>query len=172
MNSIAQKDNRLMIFIDNSNIFKGFKKYRIKADYDKLKSLIVQDRRLEKIILYEGIVYPIKNKKKRWYNDLKKLSGYTIQTSFDKAISHEVFEKKVDIRIAIDMVSFAYEDKYDIAALVSGDGDFLPVIKKLKDLEKQVEIWAFKYSLANVLKKIITSKHLYYLDSFLDKMKI
>ncbi|TXT63836.1 MAG: NYN domain protein [Promethearchaeota archaeon] len=161
-----------MIFIDNSNIFKGFKKYNIKADYEKLKFIIAQERVLEGIFLYEGIVYPISNKKKRWYNDLSKLSGYTIQTSFDKTVSHDVFEKKIDVRIAIDMVSFAYEDKYDVAALVSGDGDFLPVIKKLNELQKKVEVWAFEYSLAYVLKDIIEPENLFHLDNYLEEIKI
>ncbi len=172
MKYTAQKEKRLIIFLDNSNIFKGFKKYKVKADYEKLKKIIANERRLEGIFLYEGIVYPLSRKKKKWYKNLRERSGYQIQTSFDKTISHNVFEKKVDVRIAIDMISLAYENKYDIAALVSGDGDFLPVIKKLKELGKVVEVWAFKYSLAYVLKEIIETENLFYLDDFLNEIRM
>jgi len=172
MKSPSQINQRIMIFVDNSNIFKGFKKYQVKADYEKLKLIIAKERILEGIFLYEGIVYPLSRKKKKWYKNLSERSGYQIQTSFDKTISHNVFEKKVDVRIAIDMISFAYENKYDTAALVSGDGDFLPVIKKLKDLGKLIEVWAFKYSLAYVLKEIIEPENLFYLDDFLNEIQI
>jgi uncharacterized LabA/DUF88 family protein len=164
---------RLMIFIDNSNIFNGFQKYRIKADYEKLKNIITGNRVLEGIFLYEGVVYPISPYKVKWYEDLKKNSNYVIRTSFDKRINNfETFEKKIDVKIAIDMVSFAYENSYDTAALVSGDGDFLPLVKKIKDLGKKVEIWAFNYSLANALKEEINDNNLFYLDEILEELKI
>ena len=161
-----------MIFIDNSNIFKGFKKYKIKADYEKLKSVLLGDRTLNDIFLYEGIVYPMSNKKKKWYNDLKNNSNYKIKASFDKRVSKNTFEKKVDVRIAIDMVSFAYEDAYDTAILVSGDGDFLPVIKKVKELNKNVEVWAFRYSLANVIGEELGEENVFFLDNVLNEIKI
>ena len=127
---------RISIFIDNSNIFKGFKKYNIKVDYQKLKDAIVRNRELQAIFLYEGIIYPINPNKKKWYNDLKLISGYTVKTSFDKLTKTNVIEKKIDIKMAIDIISLAYEDKYDTAVLVTGDGDFVPVVKKLKHLNK------------------------------------
>ena len=34
-------------------------------------------------------------------------------------------EKRVDVSIAVDMVKMAYEDKYDVAYLISADGDFV-----------------------------------------------
>ena len=71
-----------------------------------------------------------------------------IKTSFDTIASSGAIEKKVDINIAIDIISLAYEDAYDMAVLISGDGDFVPVVKKVKELDKNVEVWAFKYSLA------------------------
>ena len=42
-------------------------------------------------------------------------------------------EKAVDVMIATDMVSKAYENKYDIAYLLSADGDFTHAIKKVRD---------------------------------------
>jgi uncharacterized LabA/DUF88 family protein len=163
---------RIIIFVDNSNIFKGFQKYNILADYEKLKNLITGERKLGQIFLYEGVIYPISPEKKRWYKELSKRSGYIIKASFDKIVSNGVIEKKVDIKIAIDMVSLAYENAYDTAVLVSGDGDFLPVIKKVLELDKGVEIWAFNYSLANTLKEQIEQKNIFYLENILNKLKL
>ncbi|MFX1389110.1 MAG: NYN domain-containing protein [Promethearchaeota archaeon] len=163
---------RIIIFVDNSNIFKGFQKYNVQADYEKLKNLITGERKLGEIFLYEGVIYPISPEKKRWYKELSKRSGYIIKASFDKIVSSGAIEKKVDIKIAIDIISLAYENSYDTAVLVSGDGDFLPVLKKIKNLGKNVEIWAFKYSLANTLKEEIGQENIYYLDDILTKIKI
>lgn len=163
---------RIIIFIDNSNIFKGFRKYDIKVDYEKLKNIIVKARKLEKILLYEGVVYPMSSKKKKWYSELSKRSGYTIKASFDKISFNEAIEKKVDIKIAIDIISYAYENAYDTAVLVSGDGDFIPVVKKVKELDKNVEVWAFKYSLSNALKEELEREKIFYLDNILNRIKI
>jgi len=164
--------NRIIIFIDNSNIFKGFRKYNIKADYEKLKNFIARGRELQSIFLYEGVVYPMSSQKKLWYKELSKRSGYVIKASFDKIASNGAFEKKIDIRIAIDIVSLAYENAYDTAVLVSGDGDYVPVVKKVKELEKNIEVWAFKYSLANTLKKELKQENIFYFEEILSKIKI
>jgi len=158
---------RIIIFIDNSNIFKGFRKYNIKADYEKLKNTIARGRDLKNIFLYEGVVYPMSPLKKKWYEDLKKNSGYVIKASFDKIAANDAIEKKIDIKMAIDIISLAYENAYDKAVLVSGDGDFIPVVKKLKKMNKPVELWAFKYSLSNALKDKIEEGNLFYLDDIL-----
>ena len=47
-------------------------------------------------------------------------------------------EKGVDVMIATDMVSMAYEDKYDTAYLLSADGDFTHAIKKVRDTCRKV----------------------------------
>ncbi len=163
---------RTVIFLDNSNIFQGFRKYNIKVDYEKLKNVITKNRKLHQIILYEGVVYPMSPEKKKWYKDLNNKSGYIIKTSFNKIAREQRIEKKVDIKIAIDMISLAYENVYDTAVLVSGDGDFIPVVKKLKDMNKNVEIWGFKYSMANALKDEVEEENINYIDDALSQIKM
>jgi len=163
---------RVVIFIDNSNIFQGFRKYDIKADYEKLKNVITRDRELHNIFLYEGVVYPMSPEKKKWYGELSRRSGYVIKASFDKIVSSGAIEKKVDIQIAIDIISLAYENSYDTAVLVSGDGDFVPAIKKVKELDKVVEVWAFRYSLANTLREELGQENIYYIDDILSTIEM
>ena len=47
-------------------------------------------------------------------------------------------EKRVDVSIAVDMVRMAYEDKYDVAYLLSADGDFVPVVEAVRLRRKKV----------------------------------
>ncbi len=46
--------------------------------------------------------------------------------------------KGVDITLTKDMLSHAYLDNYDVAVLLSGDGDYVPLLNEVKRLGKQV----------------------------------
>ena len=48
-------------------------------------------------------------------------------------------EKGVDILIATDMLTGALRNCYDTAIIVSGDGDFAPVLEEIKRAGKQIE---------------------------------
>ena len=52
--------------------------------------------------------------------------------------------KEDDIHLAVDMVKLAYNDAYDIAILVSSDGDFVPAIQAVKEKGKNVENIGFE----------------------------
>jgi len=47
-------------------------------------------------------------------------------------------EKAVDVHLAVDMVMMAYLDKFDVAYLLSADGDFTPAVKAVRSLGKTV----------------------------------
>ena len=72
-----------------------------------------------------------------------------------------------DIHLAIDMVSFAYENLYDTAILVSGDGDFEPAIKRSQKLGKKVENAYFSISRSSLLKQVCNKSML--LDDIIGK---
>lgn len=48
--------------------------------------------------------------------------------------------KGVDISLTKDMLSHAFRDNYDVAILVAGDGDYLPLIDEVKRLGKIVRV--------------------------------
>ena len=47
-------------------------------------------------------------------------------------------QKGVDTLIAIDMLSKAYENHYDVAVLLAGDDDFLDLVRAVKSTGKQI----------------------------------
>lgn len=47
-------------------------------------------------------------------------------------------EKRVDVSIAVDMVAMAHTDQYDVAYLLSADGDFVPAVEVVKAAGKKV----------------------------------
>lgn len=48
-------------------------------------------------------------------------------------------EKGVDVDLATDMLANAFDDTYDTAILVSGDGDYVPAVREVITLGKIVE---------------------------------
>lgn len=51
-----------------------------------------------------------------------------------------IFQKGVDVQIAVDLVEFSYKNVFDIVVLMSGDIDLLESIKTAKSLGKHVII--------------------------------
>ena len=46
--------------------------------------------------------------------------------------------KGVDIALTKDMLSHAFLGNYNVAVLVAGDGDYIPLIEEVKRLGKQI----------------------------------
>ena len=63
-------------------------------------------------------------------------------------------EKGVDIQLATDMLIHAAWDHYDVAILVTGDADFAPAIRRVRDLGKKVYILFFKGFVAEELERV------------------
>lgn len=49
-----------------------------------------------------------------------------------------IVQKGVDMAIAMDVLALAYRDAYDLAILVTSDGDFSPLIQQVRSLGKNV----------------------------------
>ena len=47
-------------------------------------------------------------------------------------------EKAVDVQIAVDMITMAHRGEYDVAYLLSADGDFTPVVKEILKIGSKV----------------------------------
>ena len=48
-------------------------------------------------------------------------------------------EKGVDVRLAVEMIKLAREDKYDTAFLISSDTDLVPAVEEVLLLHKKVK---------------------------------
>ena len=154
---------RVAIFIDGSNLYHNLRVLKSKdIDFQKLINFLIKERLLTNVFYYNAPLDISVNKEQYWdmqrfLENLRKIPGFNIilckRRKYKKQDGSFVFEMKGDdVYLAIDMVSGAYENLFDIAILVSGDEDFVPVIKRLQKLGKVVENAYFKSSSSNALK--------------------
>ena len=137
----------VQVFIDGANLYEAMKEEipGHTIDYHKLGLKLVGGRKIIRISYYISELNPewddgAKNQQ-RFLAALKHLPFFTVRTrplrySADKK---EKWEKGIDILIATDMLIGAYLNGYDTVMLVSGDGDFAPVLDEIKKMGKRVE---------------------------------
>jgi uncharacterized LabA/DUF88 family protein len=162
----------IIIYIDNSNLFHSFQSLNFQCDYSKLKKIIKKQRNLLEANIYTGLMYPVREKEKAWFSSLNKM-GYNLKTRAIKvAPNGKKIEKRIDVLMAVDIISSAYEKGVDTIIIVSGDSDFVPVVKKLKDLNKKVEIWSFRKLLSQQMMDLLDPENIYFIDDFLDQIRL
>lgn len=64
-----------------------------------------------------------------------------------------IFQKGVDVQLAVDLVEFSYKNVFDIVVLLSGDIDLLESVKTAKRLGKHVIVFGDNSVMAEEMKK-------------------
>jgi uncharacterized LabA/DUF88 family protein len=138
---------KVMIFIDGSNFYHALKNLGVTSiDFKHLcDSLIGRERELVRVYYYNAPVNqseePEKYKRQqKFFNYLRNLDYFEVKLGRLEKRSTGVVEKGVDVKIATDMLWCAVQDLYDVAILISADGDFADVVQRVKDLGKHVEV--------------------------------
>ena len=73
--------------------------------------------------------------------------------------------KRVDISLATDMLGHAHRKNYDVAILVTGDEDFVPLVEAVVGEGRRVVLWSLESGLS---KKLVDSvDHCFDLGIFL-----
>ena len=155
---------RVAVFIDGSNLYYSLKDLNInKINFQKLISTLTKDKLLISTSYYNASLDISIDPKKYWeqqkfFDKLRKISDFNVvlcrmrKHKKDGKFSFDV--KGDDVYLAVDLVSGAYENLYDIAIIISGDEDFVPAIQKAQKLNKKVINAFFKSTSSNYLKNI------------------
>ena len=152
MESGSSSLERVAIFIDGSNFYHSakdsFNLHDNQIDFQKVIEFLRKDRLLISVYycnapLDRGYNFEIYRKQQRFFSELRKIPGFHVVLCQMRKMKKEdgTFEFAVkgdDIHLATDMLSLAYENSFDTAILVSGDGDFVPVIRKVQKFGKRV----------------------------------
>lgn len=128
------KTDKVEIFIDRENIEKISGHGSV--DYEALTQCLAQGRPVSTVTLFDMLKEddPIQ---KRVYDKLKELK---IRIVNPKGHGREGKQLGVDVALATKVVSRASSSQCDTFIIVSGDGDFIPIIEEVKARGKKIEI--------------------------------
>ncbi len=163
---------RLAVFIDNSNVFHNIYDIR-KSDpswiclYDPL--FLAKKLTGKRNLVYTGF-YCVRppsyllvgneeekrhyNTTQKYYGTIEKLSDVTVKYGDLKGTRGQLQEKNLDTQLATDMVAMAALNKYDVAILVSNDGDYKSAVENAKQFNKKIEVVFFKGNLSMALRGV------------------
>ena len=142
-------DRRVMVFIDGSNLYHVLEQNCSRHDvqFDKFAMKLANGRDLRRIYYYnirqENERHEARPEQERFLHSLYDTPYVEVRLGIGKQRGEQMVEKGVDVMLATDLVVRAFQDQYDTAIIVSGDGDFYPAIQAVKDRGKQVEVAAF-----------------------------
>jgi uncharacterized LabA/DUF88 family protein len=160
-----------IMFIDGTNLTKAYQKYEEwKVDMERLIVELPKALRLNLVqaryytSTSDPLWYRERNSEAEFPHDfyfvrmLKRL-GYEIRMPgyVKEGMSKDgpyLKEKGVDVGLALDALDFALDDEYDRAIIVSGDGDFIPLVRKFKDHSKGVTFSFYNNRASRYLKKL------------------
>ncbi len=139
MTAITQnKNEKLEIFIDLMNVESSVGRNVI--DYSCMVKCLAKGRQITVIRAYDQIKEHNPDQK-RLHADLKREKVRVIVPKGSCGNSSK--QIGVDVQLATDVVTSAIRSSCDTIVIVSGDGDFIPVIDCVKASGKKIEFAAF-----------------------------
>jgi uncharacterized LabA/DUF88 family protein len=163
---------RVGIFIDVGNLYHSAKNlYRGRVNYQELIKHLVRGRELIRAMAYvvksEGVEGQARNEHENGHVEGARAGGLSSESAFFEALEKAGLELRMknlqvygdglkkgdwDVGMAVDAIRMA--SFLDVVILVTGDGDFLPLVDYLKwGMGRLVEVAAFHKSASGKLQE-------------------
>ena len=146
---IKNKEQRVAVFIDVQNLYHSAKNlYQARVNFKEILKTAVADRRLVRAFAY---VVRTKTGEERPFFDA--LVNLGIETRIKDLQEYYGGLKKADwdVGIAVDAIKTMHS--VDVVVLISGDGDYVPLVEYLENHGKRVEAIAFGKSTSSRLRE-------------------
>jgi uncharacterized LabA/DUF88 family protein len=152
-------ENRVGIFIDGSNLYHALRDncLRVDLNFAEFTSKLCAGRPLFRTYYYNVAQDPLQRpdshrEQQEFLDTLRKTPYLEVRLGSTKLLQGVPVEKGIDIMLATDLLNYAWKDLYDVAILVSGDGDFVYALQAVKNAGKHVEVAYFG---SNVSKSLL-----------------
>jgi len=160
---------RVAVFIDGNNFYFGLRKLYGKSkslknfDFKGFAQFLAGKEKVVSIYYYNALLDKENNlqkyeSQKEFFEKLKQIPNFNLvlckllKRNITGTNKFYYIIKEDDINMAVDMVENACDDNFDMAVLVSGDGDFVPAVRSVKKKNKLVKNVYFKNSSSRNLK--------------------
>ncbi len=138
----TRKTHRVGVLVDVQNMYHSAKNlYHARVNFRELLKLATADRDLIRALAY--VVKSDTEEEKAFFDALEK-AGYELKMKDLQVFAGGAKKADWDVGLAIDAVTLAKQ--LDVLVIVSGDGDFVPLVEYLKFNGLIVEVLAFERS--------------------------
>lgn len=158
---------RVGVFVDVANLLYSARTLRITIDFGKLLDFLRGNRRLVRAHAYCP-TSPQPGDDQMFLQAVKGL-GYRITTKNYKTFASGAKKADMDLDLCMDVVRLVDGGAVDCIVLVSGDGDFIPMLDYCSDHGVRVEVVAFDESMSASLRQ---SCDLFINLSMLDEIRV
>jgi len=146
---IKQKAQRVAVLIDVQNMYHSAKNiYKKRVNFKEVLKAAVSGRQLIRAVGY--VIRTESGEEKSFFEALSKV-GIELKIKDLQVFSGGMKKGDWDVGLTIDAVRLA--ELTDAIVLVTGDGDFVPLVEYLKGRGRQTEVMAFGRSTSTKLKE-------------------
>lgn len=150
---MPDKTERVMIFIDGSNLYHSLKGHFKRTDIDigKFCKKLVEKRRLIRIYYYNAEVgrreEPERHQHQQaFFASVRAIPYCELRLGRLVYINWPTvppYEKGIDILLTTDFLTHSFKNNFDVGILVAGDTDYVGAVQAVKDNGKNVEVALF-----------------------------
>ena len=156
---IKPKEQRVEVLIDVQNLYHSARHlYGAKVNFGEVLKQAISGRKFIRAFGY--VVRTKTGEEKPFFDALTKLG---IETRVRDLQEWYGGAKKADWDVGIVIDAIRTAPSLDVVVLVSGDGDFIPLVEYLKNQGKRVEVMAFGKTTSGKIKEVA--------DEFIDMDK-
>jgi len=154
---MKHKDQRVSVFVDAQNMYHSAKNlYGANLNFQEVLTTAVAGRKLARAIVY-GIASPGGDEEK--FLEALEKQGFELRVKDLQIFAGGAKKGDWDVGMAVDAIKGA--DKVDVIVLVTGDGDFIPLVQYLQESKGcLVELISFQKSTSSRLIEAV--------DDFID----
>ena len=145
-------NHRVGVFVDMQNMYHSAKNlYGSRINFAELMKLAVQDRQVVRALVY--VVKGGESAEEQKFFDALEKSGLELKMKDLQVFAGGAKKADWDVGMAVDVIAMAKQ--LDVAVLVTGDGDFVPLVEYLKHNGLVVEAVSFGRSTSLKLKEAV-----------------
>jgi uncharacterized LabA/DUF88 family protein len=146
------RDDRVAVFMDVRNVYAVLSNKGIEADFDFRKLLVdvLNGRRCVAAVAVDSNFHDDDERATRFQCHLKDCGFRLNLVSATNSLGKQ---EGTDVELALSAYKYAIKDACDTVAIVSGDGDFSVLVRRLQEEAKVVEVFSFDETLSRSLSR-------------------
>ncbi|MDD5720923.1 MAG: NYN domain-containing protein [Candidatus Pacebacteria bacterium] len=151
MTVIKHKEQRVGVFIDTQNLYHSARNlYQARVNFGAVLKDAVAGRKLVRAVAY--VITTEAGDEKNFFEALSKL-GIETKTKDLQIFAGGAKKADWDVGLAVDAIKMS--PRLDSVVIVSGDGDFIPLVEYLQTIGVQVEVVSFGKSTSSKLREVV-----------------